>query len=61
MKRKFDVVRIRKSMLPAVATKAPEKGKSPLQVFCDLVKGNNKNVEIEESKDSLIIWETVNE
>lgn len=61
MQRKIDILRIRKNLLPKNVTENPAKGESALNTFTKLVKNKNKNTEIEETKDSLIIWETVEE
>lgn len=54
MARKYDVVRIRKGLLP--------KGEKADKAVKDLVAAlKGKNTEIDESKDSLIIWENVDE
>lgn len=52
MERKIDIVRIRKDRLPKGSEKT-------VKDFAATFKA--KNIEIEESKDSLIIWENVDE
>lgn len=54
MERKIDVVRIRKNLIP----KGKEK---PARDYLTAIKGENKKMEIEESKDYLTLWETVTE
>lgn len=53
MKRKYDVVRIRKEFAKG------ERAEKAIKELSAALKG--KNTEIEESKDSLIIWENVEE
>jgi hypothetical protein len=52
VERKYDIVRIRKDRLPKGSEKA-------VKEFTSAIKG--KNIEIEETSVSLIIWENVTE
>lgn len=52
--RKIDIVRIRKEYLPKGSDKA-------VKDFAAAIKGQNKEIEIDDSKESLILWETVKE
>lgn len=54
MQRKIDVVRVRKGYLPK-----GEKADKALKELVAALKG--KNTEIDDSKESLIIWENVEE
>lgn len=54
MDRKIDVIRIRKNLVP--------KGKeTAVKDILKAIKGDNKKMDIEESKDFLTLWETVTE
>lgn len=54
MRRKIDVVRVRKGLLPK-----GEKGEKIIKDLIAALKG--KDTEIDDSKESLIIWENVDE
>ncbi len=53
MKRKYDIVRIRKEFVNG------ERAEKALKELSTAMKG--KNTEIDDSKESLIIWENVDE
>lgn len=53
MKRKYDVVRIRKEFVKG------ERAEKAIKELTAALKG--KNTEIDDSKESLIIWENVEE
>lgn len=58
-KRKIDIIRIRKYLLPPSIMKGPEKGKSPLDTFIEVLSKSKKGLEIEDKDERIIVWETI--